>query len=388
MDAAQLARLHEVRPFPAVSIIMPTHRTRPERQQDRIRLKVLLDETRQRLTDYELDHGVADEVMRNLEKAAEQVDFERTAEALVLFAAYGGETHAFVLPGVTVSERVIIDDTFATRDLLAMLERTWSYYVLVLSEQPTRLFSGEGERCTEVTNALFPLSLDETVPEEQGGPTPANRVQNRIQVDRKQQFVRQIERNLTELLKRDDRPVIAVGVNRALAFLREHTNGRIAEAMIGTVEGAYEKATPAEISRLVAPVLHGENRNVREEALAGIDDARSGRRFAAGLEECWELAHQGRVKQLLVEDTFFAPSRTHEGRLHVLSEGGAVEGGAAPAPELGLNEEATDEAFRGKFVNDAVDDLIEAVLRHDGHATFVNDGSLSAHNRVAAILRY
>ncbi|GAB2846662.1 hypothetical protein GCM10022221_52540 [Actinocorallia aurea] len=388
MDAAQLARLHEVRPFPAVSIIMPTHRTRPERQQDRIRLKVLLDEARQRLDGYELHHGVADEVMRNLEKAAEQVDFDRTAEALVLFAAAGGETHAFVLPGVTVSERVVIDDTFATRDLLAMLERTWSYYVLVLSEQPTRLFEGEGERCVEVSNALFPLNLDDTVPAEQGGPTAANRVQNRIQEDRRQQFIRQIDRNLTELLKRDSRPVIAVGVQRALSYLRENTNGTLRDALIGTIEGGYEKLTPPEIARLVAPVLHEENQRAREEALAAIDDARSGRRFAAGLEECWELAHQGRIGHLLVEDTFFAPSRTHEGRLHVLSEGGAVEGGTAPPAEIGLNEEATDEAFRGKFVNDAVDDLIEVVLRSDGRATFVADGSLADHSRVAALLRY
>jgi hypothetical protein len=39
-------------------------------------------------------------------------------------------------------------------------------------------------------------------------------------------------------------------------------------------------------------------------------------------------------------------------------------------------------------VDDAVDEIIETVLDRDGRVSFVPDGSLAAHRRIAGILRY
>ena len=364
MDASQLADLHEPRPFPAVSIVMPTHRRLPERRQDQVRLKVLLDEARHRLRELELERGTADELMRHLEKAAEQVDFDHTAEALVLLAAHGGETHSFILPRVNVRERVIIDDTFATRDLVAMLETTWRYWVLALAKQ-TRLLSGDGLRIEEVNNALFPLAYTEAVPvpDERGKPAPR---EFPVENERRMQFLRQVGQNLTETLKRDTRPVVVIGVQRHVTSFLEGvaTTNTLAESVIGTVEGGFSTATPAEIATIVAPVLQEEHERAQRRALEELDGARSSRRFASGLEECWELAGTGRVAHLLVEEDYIVPARTEEGRLH-------------PA-----------DSAEGKYVNDAVDDLIEMVLRTDGKVTFVPDETLAESDRVAAVLRY
>ncbi|WP_106402087.1 baeRF3 domain-containing protein [Actinocorallia populi] len=362
MDASQLADLHEPRPFPAVSIIMPTHRLLPGRREDQVRLKVLLDEARHRLRELELERGVADELMRNLEKAAEQVDFDHTAEAVVLLAAHGGEAHSFVLPRVSVRERVIIDDTFATRDLVAMLENTWKHWVLSLGKQ-TRLLGGDGQRISEVNNALFPMFYDEAVPvpDERGRPVPH---EFHIGDERRMQFLRQIETNLTEVLKRDPRPLVVIGVQRHLSAFQEVVHNAVADAVIGTVEGNFDTATPAEVASAVEPVLEEEHRRAQQRALDELDGARSARRFAGGLEECWELAPLGRVAHLMVEESHFVPARIVDGRLQ------------------------PDDGMEGEYVSDAVDDLVEAVLRGDGKVTFVPDGSLDEHGRVAAVLRY
>ncbi|MEO3784607.1 hypothetical protein ABGB12_14825 [Actinocorallia sp. B10E7] len=362
MDASQLADLHEPRPFPAVSIIMPTHRRLPERRQDQVRLKVLLDEARHRLRELELERRVADEIMRNLEKAAEQVDFDHTAEAVVLLAAHGGETHSFVLPHVAVKERVIVDDTFATRDLVAMLDNTWKYWVLALAKK-TRLLSGDGQRISEVSSALFPLVYTDAVPvpDERGRPAPR---EFPIGDERRMQFLRQVEHNLAEVLKRDPRPLVVIGVQRHVTLFLEGVHNSIAEAVVGTVDGGFDSATPAEIDAAVEPVLQEERRRAQLRALEELDGAFSGRRFAGGLEECWELAPLGRIGHLMVEEGYIRPARTLDGRLR-------------PADDL-----------EGKYVNDAVDDLVEMVLRGDGKVTFVPDGSLDEYEHVAAVLRY
>ncbi len=345
MDAAQLAALRRPRSFPAVSVVLPTHRTRPENQQDKLRLKTLMDEARVRLGELDLKRGGAEEILQNLEKAAGQVDFSRVAEGLVLLAAPDGESHAFVLPDVQVRERVVIDDTFATRDLVAMLESTWHYWVLVLSEQPTRLWSGDGETVTEVANALFPLEFADSLPDERG-PAPTQRKQFRIQDDRRMQFFRQVVRNLAAMLEQDPRPVVVFGVPRYLTYLRDLADRTVADAMIGSVEGSFDSATPAEVARLARPVLHEEHDRQRQAAVAELDEARSARRYAAGMQEVTHLAATGRIAHLLVEDDYFDPN---------------------PA-------------------DDAVDDLIETVLSADGRVTFVPNDSLP--DRIAAVLRY
>ena len=47
-----------------------------------------------------------------------------------------------------------------------------------------------------------------------------------------------------------------------------------------------------------------------------------------------------------------------------------------------------DDPDAPDVVDDVVDDLIEAVLRHDGTAVLVPDGCLAGEGHLAAVLRY
>jgi hypothetical protein len=53
---------------------------------------------------------------------------------------------------------VVIDETFATRDLVYALNRLSRYWVLALSEKPTRLFEGVKDTLVEVENQGFPMT--------------------------------------------------------------------------------------------------------------------------------------------------------------------------------------------------------------------------------------
>jgi hypothetical protein len=168
MDAVTLSELRKPRAYPAVSVLMPTHRSVPDNRQDPIRLRNLLSEVRRRLhDDARVAPDAADHVLRGLERAADEVDLRHASDGLVLFAAPDGEHHAFTI-GQPVDERVVVDTGFATRDLVAAYTRTPRYWLLSLSDQRARLWDGHGEELTERATAGFPVepaaAIDSSVP--------------------------------------------------------------------------------------------------------------------------------------------------------------------------------------------------------------------------------
>jgi hypothetical protein len=344
-----LAALRAPREFPAVSVLLPTHRTFPDNRQDTILLRNMLDEAATRLRDANLPHGIADEVIGSLETAAAAADLDHAAEALVLFAAPGGEHHTFSLPYVHPRARVVIGQSFATRDLVAAQEHVWNYWTLVLSEQPARLWSGTGERLTESTAGGFPLSA--SVPRQRGGEEDLS-------------FFRHVLGEMVTVLADDGRPLVVTGVSRCLSYFDQFAPAAVKSQFIGAAEGSFDHATGPELAAIVAPTLTAERQRWQADAIERLETARSERLFAGGLSQVWDLAAAGQIRELLVEECYLAPARQDGG--HLLPPGDPS----------------------GDQIDDAVDTIMDAVLDGGGEVIFVPDGALESAQRIAASLRY
>lgn len=356
-----LAALRAPREFPAVSVLLPTHRTFPDNQQDRILLRNLLDDAATRLRDANLPHGIADGVIGSLETAAAAADLDHAAEALVLFAAPGGEHHTFSLPYVHPRPRVVVGQSFATRDLVAAQEHVWNYWALVLSERPTRLWSGTGERLTESTTGAFPMSAD--APAERG-PVPHARQAEQIKNDRRDSFFRHVFGEMGSVLADEGRPLVVTGVSRSLAYFDQLAPAAVKSQFIGAAEGSFDHATGPGLAAIVAPALTAERQRWQADAIDRLETARSERLFAGGLSQVWDLAAAGQISELLVEEGYLAPARQDGG--HLLPPGDPS----------------------GDQVDDAVDTIMDAVLDGGGEVIFVPDGELESAQRIAASLRY
>jgi Bacterial archaeo-eukaryotic release factor family 3 len=369
LNERDLAALRAHREYPAVSVILPTHRTFPDNKQDPILLRNLLDEASTRLRDASLPRGIADEVTGSLEAAAAESDLEHAAEALVLFAAPGGEHHTFSLPYVHPRSRVAIGQSFATRDLVAAQEHVWSYWTLVLSEQPTRLWSGTGERLAESHVAGFPMSRDaRRLPLQRAGGhggRAAPRSQGGSGGDRppEETQLRHMFGAMASALA-DGRPLVVTGVPRYLAYFEQLAPAPVMSQFIGSAEGSFDHASGPELAAIVAPVLTAERQRWQAEAIGRLETARSERLFAGGLTQVWDLAAAGQIRELLAEEGYLAPARQDEGHL-------------LPPGDPG-----------GEQVDDAVDAIMDAVLDGGGEVIFVPDGSLESSHRIAASLRY
>jgi Bacterial archaeo-eukaryotic release factor family 3 len=129
--------------------------------------------------------------------------------------------------------------------------------------------------------------------------------------------------------------------------------------------GNHDRTSWRDLHHLSWPLVADWLRTDRQRALASLEVAKSHRRYAGGLEEIWALANEGRVEQLVVEDSFaVAAEITQEGIVRV------------------------DDSTLPGVIDDLVDEVIEAVLARRGIARFVHDGDLIDSGRIAAVLRY
>lgn len=155
MNRTDIQLLQAIRGYPALSILLPTHRTAPANRQDPIRVKNLVRQAQERLLAEFSQRDLAG-LFARLDALVNTIDYRYTLDGLALFVN-ADIARAFMLP-FTLKERVVVDESFATRDLVFALNRTPRYWVLALSEQPTRLFEGTRETLIEVTGNGFPIN--------------------------------------------------------------------------------------------------------------------------------------------------------------------------------------------------------------------------------------
>jgi len=356
----ELKQLQGLQDYPSLSLLAPTHRTAPANQKDRIVVKNLAAEGVKRLQGEFKKRDVA-ALVQNLNQLVDRVDWEHSLEGLALFASRDVAT--MVQLPFRPRARVVIDETFATRDLVYSLNRSPSYRVLVLTEKPTRLFDATTNVLTEYTTKPFPM-----VHKGPGGATrlPGGQGINRSAVrdESHRQFFRKVDEALGVIQKTEHLPVVVVGVERYLAFYQEVTKDP--DAIVGVVAGSYDDPNPTALGKLVWPVFKLGATLRRTRALARLNEAVSVNRHASGIDQVWRAAFEKRCQILLVETGFEHPADLSPQGDRLLPYGG--RGAAA--------------------LDDAVDEVIEMVIADGGEVFFYDPGVLDLHQGIAAVLRY
>lgn len=360
-DLQQLIGLEE---YPAVSIFMPTHIAHPETQQDPIRLKNLLDEARQRL-DTEVGKRPSWPIIDQLDRLAEEIDWRRNQQGLALFASEGFAT-AVRLP-FTVEERVTVDRTFETRELITAYQRTPDYLVLTLAERPSRLFRGDGDQLEEVRAEGFPLTR-EGAPGVTRRPDAPQMARSNIREAHLDAYYREVDEALGRVLAGESLPVVVVGAQPVLSGFDDVTRHK--DRIIGRIEGSHDEAAAPAIAELAWPEVQRWVEAQQAEAIAALSPARSANRLTTGIDDAWNAARAGRAERLLVEEGYRQPAKIdrENGSLQLLP------------PDI--------IATGPRHLDDAVDELAELVIEKGGEVLFVEDGALADFGRLALVVRY
>ncbi|MFI1577163.1 chemotaxis protein [Embleya sp. NPDC020630] len=369
-----LAELRRPRAYPLVSLTLPTHRHRPENQQDHIRLRNVLTEAEKRLAaDPEVTREVRIKTAERLRAAAAELDPESFLDGLVLYAS-ADEHYAFRIEA-PVSERIVFATTYLTRNLVSAAERLTPYWALVLSEQEARLWRGRGEHVYEARVDGFPVTTPAPEPDGQlrreGGGMGVSEEFRRL--------LNEADEHLAHALVGSNRDgkVVLVGLRPQVKAFREGSRnaGHLAERDLEV--GGLVEATAAQLAEILAPARAALAEEATAAALRALDDARSAKRYAGGIQEVWTPVRAGRGALLVVEEGLRVT-----GRLVIVEATGEI------ALQVLTGPHAEDAVLAGRAEDDIVDTVVEAALEGDGKVVFVPDGTLAEAGGIALAMRY
>ncbi|MFR9799218.1 chemotaxis protein [Streptomyces sp. MS06] len=360
LSPATLAELRRPRPYPAVSVLTPTHRRAPLNTQDRVRLRNAVAQAKRRLeADPAVTRDRRADVVRELDRALAEIDLAHAEDGLAIFAAPG--EHQVWSLARTVPERVVLSDTFLTRNLVSAQASEQPFWVLSVSADRVTLWSGGTDRVAEQHSGGFPLTRGrenfDAERRERIGDQPST-----FRDEGTRQFLREADIAMTAVLRDDPRPVYLTGEQAALSLLEEA--GSVAKCAVHVPHGGLAHSGPEAVWQAVRPAHQAELDKGTVTVARELEAARGHRTFAAGVDEVWQSAQEGRVRLLAVEENF---------RTIVRDIGGHLE--PAGADDLDARQ-------------DIVDEIVEQCLETGAEVRFVPDGTLLDSAGIAGVLRY
>ncbi|WP_405726676.1 chemotaxis protein [Streptomyces sp. NBC_00028] len=362
LSPTTLTELRRPRPYPAVSVLTPTHRREPDNAQDPVRLRNVVAEAKKQL---EADPAVPRErrldVARQLDQALAEVDLAHAEDGLVIFAAPG--EHQVWSLARSVPERVVLSDTFLTRNLVSAQASERPFWVLSVAPDRATLWNGGTDRVVEDRLAGFPLTRDhrenfDAERQERIGDMPST-----FRDESTRHFLRDADTAMAKLLRDQPRPLYVTGEQAALSVLDEV--GSVTKDAVHVPHGGLAHGTPDAVWHAVRPLHEAETRKNTAAVARELETARGRRAFAAGVDEVWQNAREGRVRLLAVEENYRITVRDTDGD-HL-----------APAASGDLDAR-----------EDIVDEIVEQCLETGADVRFVPDGTLGDAHGIAGVLRY
>lgn len=314
------------------------------------------------------------QIFENLDSLLESIDYTEASGSFAFFVnAHVKEMYR--LP-FQVENRVVIDSTFVTRDIVKVLNRIPRYWVLVLGKKPTRLFHGVGDTLTEIVEPATDLYGNDK------DGFPFNYIPPNVESEHKlmgdhlhrdarhlddcrKEFFRKIDDLLDRFISIENLPLALVGNKQNCVIFR---NVSKIKNILCVIHGDYETASSNDISRGAWPSVKDYLEKVREKKIGEFQEAIGRMHHAFGIDTVWRVAKEGKVNELLVEEGFSVP--------------GIVN------PENDKDVIIYEKSDSPSISDDLINSLIEMVEEKGGKVIFCKPDTLKEYDRVAAILRY
>jgi hypothetical protein len=343
---------------PAVSVLLPVPQPVAAHPETGLQLEALITRAVEQVRAW-WGSDAADAVTARFADPECRIDArQESARGLALFVTPSSCT-VLRLP-FPVEEQVVVNRTFATRQLFAGLARTPWARVLVLDGADAHLYLAHGSSLVEAEGTPFPIHVEP--PREWDTPHRDRPIHEEAAAEQRRVVHRAVDAALDEADRAERLPVVVAATTRELAFFDEVT--RHADRIVGRIHGNVARTRPADLASDVVAVLAEHRRTVEGGLVDRVREAVGQDRAVTGLVAVADAAKAGRGHLLVVEDHFRFPVHLVDG----------LTAGAGPDTQL--------------QVEDLVDEVVEAVLLNGGEAEFVEPGSLDDLGHIGLLLRY
>lgn len=340
-----------------VSIILKTHRTHPDNASDAIELKNLVKEASDRLlADY--DKRSAAPTIERINEIVDGIDHQHNLESLVIFA--NSDFADFTRLPLEVESRVVIDDTFATRDLVRAMHETSAYYILVLSRDQARLLEVYNEQLVQEHKGNFPQK-NKLYTTDKLKRSTAKGQDNLIE-----EFFNQVDKALQEAMQAHPLPVLLATESRNYDHYLKVADKK--DLILGFINRNGDDEPPHAIIKdgwpAVLELVKTKNATRIEELKTAIGQGN----FESDYNEIWRAIQEGRGKTLFVKAGFFQPALLADNEILLVDK--------------------TEKDQKG-IVDDILDEMIEHTMAFGGDVVFMDGGeTIEKMQNIALVTRY
>ena len=353
-----LKELKNIHSENCITIIMTTHRTKPDYLEDGLRLKNLIKEVETRLT-ADVDKKAAGKLLDRVNTLANSIDHSHNLESLMLFV--NEDVAEYTRLPIKVEDRVVIDETFATRDLVRAMHLETHYYILVLSQEKIRLIEAMNDKAVSEIGKPFPIENTQFFTKNRAAGAIASKKSNLMA-----EYFNQADKEVNKLRKGNPLPVF-------ICAMEENHNEyiKVADMQHSIFDAFLNKNsindpvhTIVEESWTVVKDYVIEKNNARKEELK---KAVGENRFLSDTNEIWKAISEGKIQTLFIEQGLFQPAVMDNGEIVYVSD---------------------DKRNDTGVIDDIFDEMIEANMDFGGDVVFLPKGELGKFDGFGAITRY
>lgn len=302
---------------PAVSLYQPTHRGRPDVEQDVLRFKNLLNEAEERLIGYGPRRADANRLLQPMRQLLNNGEFWRfQLGGLAVFGAPRFFRY-YKLP-FEVEELVVVAESIHATPLFEATTRGY-FYILAISRSSLRLMRATrfGVEEIDLSEVDIPHNFDEAMrfddfqksnlqrhPTSRPGTGRGRTMQHGHgpgDEDLKKQIVRYfqaVDRGICDLLKNERAPLVLAAVDYLHPLYRAASDYR--SILDRGIEGNPEQLSPAQLKKQAWPLVEPHFRARLDEAKERWGNGTSNGLASCELSEVIGAAYEGRVGALIV----------------------------------------------------------------------------------------
>jgi hypothetical protein len=353
-----LKELKEVVSDCCITIILNTHRNKQQYDLDRLQLRKLVKEADNRLFQYESEEK-ARLLSQRMKDLVAQLQFDKNLDCLILFI--NENVTKFIHLPIQVENRVVIDSSFATRDLVRLLQMKTNYFVLVFSEYKARLLEGFDDTLIQEYTNPFPMENNELYSTKKIQLKNAD-LQNRLLSE----FYNRIDKAVNEVRNDNPKPVLLCSqeMNCAeylkVADLKESI---FPDFMKGNKLYMDANEIIREAWQVVRKQQFEKNRLRKQE----LEDALASGQYISDANEIWQATTEGRIRTVFIEENLFRPARIDNNTITFVSE---------------------EDRNKPGVVDDIYDEIIEATMNSGAEVVFLPKGELIEFNGLGAVTRF
>lgn len=353
-----LKELKDIRSENCITIIATTHRTKPDYLNDGLRVKNLIKDAEDRLM-ADTTKRNAKSLIEKLNKLAAEIDHSQNLESLMLFV--NDEIAEYTRLPIKVEDRVVIDETFATRDLVRGMHLETHYYILVLSQDKIRLIEAMNDKIVQEIGNPFPIENTQFYSKNRAANALASKQTSLIA-----EYFNQADKDVNDIRKGNSLPVLICGLeenqNEYIKIAdKKHSifdvflnKNKINDPAHSIVEESWE---------IVKDYVTKINNERKEELKRAVGE----NKFLSDTNEIWKAISEGKIQTLFIEQGLFQPAVMKDDEIVYVSD---------------------EERNNTGVIDDIFDEMIEANMDFGGDVVFLPKGELSKFNGFGAITRY